>query len=81
MPISNKEKKVFTRWMQEHNVRSACPACGSDGQWGLHESLIGGLDLDLKKQTATPSSAGFFVMVCQNCQYTRFFAAAPILGE
>jgi len=80
VPISNREKKKLAQWMQDHDVRRTCPACGTEGRWGLHESLIGGLDLDLKKKTASPSSAGFFAMVCQHCQHTMLFAAAPILG-
>jgi len=79
--ISNKQKKVLEKWMDAHGVDRACPACGSKAGWNLHESLVGGLDLDLKSKKASPSSAGFFVLVCKNCQHTRLFAAAPILGK
>ncbi|MBU0595556.1 hypothetical protein KJ567_02580 [Candidatus Bipolaricaulota bacterium] len=81
MPISNKQKSALERWMGAHGVDRACPACGSETGWNLHESLVGGLDLDLDKKKASPSSAGFFVLVCKDCQYARLFAAAPILGK
>jgi len=78
--MSNKQKKLITKWMQEHNVRTACPACGSDSGWGMHENILGGLDLDLKKKQAKPSSFGCVALICKHCHYTMFFAAAPILG-
>ena len=81
MPISKKQKKTLERWMGAHGVQRICPACGSGTGWNLHESLVGGLDLDLEKKKAAPSSAGFFVLVCKNCQHAQLFAAAPILGK
>ena len=67
--------------MQEHGVRSVCPACGSESGWNVHESVLGGLDLDLKKKQPRPSSFGCFALVCKHCQHTMLFAAAPILGK
>lgn len=81
MPITNKQKKAFSKWMQDHDVRSACPACGSESGWSMHESILGWLDLDLKNKKASPSSFGCFALVCRNCQHTMLFAAAPILGK
>lgn len=81
MPLSSKHKKALGKWMDAHGVTKTCEACGSNSGWNLHESLVAGLELDLKKKKASPSSAGFFVLVCKNCQFVRLFAAAPILGK
>ncbi len=81
MTITSKQKRAFAKWMEEHNVRSACPACGSEAGWNMHESILGGLDLDLKRKQAKPSSFGCFALVCKECQHTMLFAAAPILGK
>ena len=81
MPLSSKQKKQFMQWLKEHNVSSTCPACGSTEGWGVHDSIITGLDVDLKKKKAAPSQAGFFMMVCKNCMHVMFFAAAPIVGR
>ena len=81
MSISNKQKKALGKWMRDHNVRSDCPACGSEGGWDLHENILGALDLDLKEKKAKPSSFGCFALVCKNCRYTMPFAAGPILGK
>ena len=81
MPITNAQKKALAKWMDSHGVSKTCEICGSEAGWSLHESLVSGLDLDLKRKKAAPSSAGFFVLVCKTCQHVRFFAAAPILGR
>jgi len=81
LPITSKQKRAFAKWMKEHNVRSTCPACGSESGWNMHDSILGGLDLDLKQKKASPSSFGCFALVCKNCQHTMLFAAAPILGK
>ena len=81
MAITPKQKKALADWMRKHGVRSDCPACGRDAGWNLHESILGGLDLDLKEKQAKPSSLGCFALVCKHCQYTMLFAAAPILGK
>lgn len=81
MSITDKQKKALAKWMREHDVRTDCPACGSSAGWNLHESVLGGLDLDLKRKQAKPSSFGCFALVCKNCQHTMLFAAAPILGR
>jgi len=81
MSITNKQKKTLAKWMQDHNVEKSCPVCRSEEGWSIHESILGGLDLDLKKKQAKPSSFGCFALVCKSCQYTMFFAAAPILGK
>ena len=81
MPISSKQKKTLTEWMKAHNVRPECPACGEKSGWQVHESIIAGLDLDLKNKKAKPSTAGFFALACKNCYYVNLFAAAPILGK
>ncbi len=81
MPISGRQKKQFQTWLSEHDVSTTCPTCGSDGGWNLHDEFFGGLDLDLKKKKASPSSLGCFALVCKHCQNIRFFAAAPILGK
>lgn len=80
MPITKKQHKAFTKWLKDRGVRTACPACGNETGWALHESIIAGLDLDLKSKSAKPSSAGFFALVCKDCRYVMLFAAAPILG-
>ena len=67
--------------MKAHNVRSVCPACGSEAGWNLYEKILGGLDLDLKHKKAKPSSLGYLALICKNCSYTMQFAAAPILGQ
>ncbi len=79
MPITKKQQKKITEWMKQHDVRSDCPACGATSGWNLHESLLGGLDLDLETQQAKPSSFACFALVCKHCQHTMLFAAAPIL--
>ena len=79
--ITNKQKKTFSKWMKEHNVRKVCPACGLEDGWNLYEGILGGLDLDLKHKKAKPSSFGSFALICKNCSYTMHFAAAPILGR
>jgi hypothetical protein len=81
MPISGRQKKQLQKWMTEHNVSTTCSACGSDSGWNLHDNIFGGLDLDLKKKQASPSSLGCFALVCKNCQHVMLFAAAPILGN
>ena len=81
MPISSKQKKALTEWLKAHHVRPDCPACGEESGWQVHESIIAGLDLDLKNKKAKPSSAGFVALACKNCRYVRLFAAAPILGK
>ncbi len=81
MTITNKQKKTFSKWMKDHNVRKACPACGLEDGWNLYEGLLGGLDLDLKHKKVKPSSFGCFALICKNCSYTMHFAAAPILGR
>jgi len=81
MPITERQKNSIRQWMQDHNVQMTCPACGSEAGWHLHESILGGLDLDLKRKQASPSSFGCFALVCKHCQHTRLFAAAPILGK
>jgi len=80
MPITSKQKRALANWMKQHDVRSTCPACGADSGWDIHESVLGALDLDLKAKQAKPSSFGCFALVCKECRYTMFFAAAPILG-
>lgn len=81
MSISKKQRKALTQWLEEHNVRSDCIACGARAGWEIHDSIIVGLDLDLKNKKAKPSQAGFFAMACKNCRYVRFFAAAPMLEQ
>jgi len=81
LAIQSKQRKALTQWLKDHQVRSDCPACGSEAGWQVHDSIIAGLDLDLKNRKAAPSKAGFFALACKNCRYVMFFAAAPILGE
>ncbi len=81
MPISKKHQKALANWLRERNVRSTCPICGSETGWNIHDSILGGLDLDLKSKQAKPSSFGCFALVCKSCQYTMLFAAASILGR
>jgi predicted nucleic-acid-binding Zn-ribbon protein len=81
MSNTSRQKKAFAKWMQEHNVRASCSACGSESGRNMHESILGGLDLDLKNRQAKPSSFGYLAVVCKRCQYTMLFAAAPILGK
>ena len=81
MSITSKQKKAFAAWMKDHNVRPTCPACGSTSGWNMHDSILGGLDLDVKKKRAKPSSFGCFALACKECQYTMLFAAGPILGK
>ena len=81
MSITSQQKKALSKWMRQHNVRSTCPACGAESGWNIHESVLGGLDLDLKEKKAKPSSFGCFALVCKECQYTMLFAAAPILAS
>jgi hypothetical protein len=81
MPITKKEKRQLTDWLRDHDIRQDCPACGAEAGWQIHESIIAGLDLDLEKKKASPSSAGFFALACKNCRHVMFFAAAPILGK
>ena len=81
MSITDKQKKACVKWMRKQNVRQDCPACGSELGWNMHESILGGLDLDLKNKQAKPSSFGCFALVCKHCQHTMLFAAAPILGK
>ena len=81
MPITNPQKKKLTQWMQDHNVRQTCPACGSESGWKLHEEILASLELDVKKKQAKPSPLGCVALVCKHCHYTMFFAAAPILGR
>lgn len=81
MSITSEQKQAFAQWMQEHNVRPTCPACDSESGWNMHESILGGLDLDLRNKEAKPSSFGCFALLCNHCQYTMLFAAAPILGK
>jgi hypothetical protein len=81
MAITKKQNKVLAKWLREHNVRSTCPACGSEAGWNIHESILGGLDLDIESKKASPSSFGSFVLVCKHCQYAMHFAAAPILAS
>jgi len=81
MPITKKQNKALAAWLREHNVRSTCPVCGTDAGWNIHDSVLGGLDLDLESKKAKPSSFGCFALVCKRCQYSMLFAAAPILGE
>jgi len=81
MSISKKEQRLVEGWMSDHGVTQSCPACGQATGWQLHDQIITGLDMDLKRQKATPSKAGFFAMACKNCRFVRLFAAAPILGK
>jgi len=81
MPITSKQKRTSAKWMQKHNVRSTCPACGPESGWNMHESILGGLGLDLKNKQAKPPSFGCYALVCKHCQYTMLFAAAPILAK
>jgi len=80
MSLTKKQSKALAKWLRDHDVRSTCPACGSDTGWNIHDSILAGLDLDLKEKKAKPSSFGCFALVCKHCQYTMLFAAAPILG-
>ena len=81
MPLSKKEQKALTDWLTEHGISQMCPACGQAAGWQMHDHIIAGLDMDLKRQKATPSKAGFFALACKNCRYVWLFAAAPILGK
>lgn len=79
MPLNRKQQKALKKWLSEHDVAQTCPACGQAAGWQTHESIIAGLDLDLAKKRAAPSSAGFFALACKNCRHVMLFAAAPIL--
>ena len=81
MPLTNKARKAFTEWLEEHQLMQSCPSCGAQGPWNIYDGLLGALDLDLKAKKATPSSTGFFALSCKNCWNTRLFAAPPILGK
>lgn len=81
MPLTNSQKKAFRRWLKKHDIARLCEMCGSTDQWNVHDGLLGALELDLENQKASASKMGFFALSCRNCWHTRFFSAAPILGE
>ena len=81
MPLTDKQKKAFTTWLQDHQVAQSCPSCGATGPWNIHDGLLGALELDLKQKKAAPSSVGFFAISCKTCWNTRLFNAPAILGK
>ncbi len=79
MALSKTQEKALQKWLAEHNVRPRCPACGSESGWTVHNEILSTMVLDLDQKKISPSTNGFFVLVCKNCKHALFFAAPPIL--
>ena len=81
MPLTDTQKKDFMTWLKDHDVPPTCQTCGMTGEWTLYDGILGALDLDIDEQKAKASSIGFLVLSCKHCMHSRFFAAAPIIGD
>jgi hypothetical protein len=79
MALSKAQEKAFEKWLASHGVRPKCAACGTESGWMVHNEILSAMVLDLDHKKISPSTAGFFVLVCKHCKHAMFFAAAPIL--
>ncbi len=79
MALAKAHEKAFQKWLADHKVNPACPACSSDAGWTVHNEILSAMVLDLDKKQISPSTSGFLVLVCKNCKHVLFFAAPPIL--
>jgi hypothetical protein len=79
MALSKAREKAFEKWLASHGVGPKCAACGTESGWMVHNEILSAMVLDLDHKKISPSTAGFFVLVCKHCKHAMFFAAAPIL--
>lgn len=69
--LSQEEKAVVKKWMEEHNAVRGCPQCGQD-HWGIGDHLI---QLPVTFiQVIYPA----VMLICLHCAYFRFHSAITI---
>ncbi|HKP51751.1 MAG TPA: hypothetical protein VJ183_03770 [Chloroflexia bacterium] len=77
MALDQAQQRLLIEWMERKKISTQCPACDTSHDW-LPGDIVaapvfkpGGLHLG---SDLTP----MVEIICDNCGYVRFFAAAPI---
>jgi len=66
-------------WLQEHDVRAVCPACGTNN-WSTGQIIQSPVFTPGKGLAIGGPGVPMIQLVCGHCAYIMLFAAVPILG-
>ncbi len=72
MALTEKQEKIFKKWIDDHNIPAECEVCKSDeGSWSTGD--IVGLPLVIADEEPM-AHAPMATLICNGCANVRFFA-------